>query len=166
MSGGIADVEQAILDAALDILEDGARPAPELATVYHSEPPVRCCESLFVFWPRAAPDRAGIPAGMAAPPGRQQVDLSLRLYRCWPKIGADGSPPAGTGDAALGLAIDGDCLWAGFTARICAHEFMAVTSGVDGLLLLDMTPRPNLVCAGVQLRFTATPKPWVADFGS
>lgn len=165
MSGGIVAVERKILTVALAGLATGGRPAPGLAELYHNDPVPRDCDCdglLYVHWPRYVPDRTQIPPGMAAPPGPPLVTLYARLFRCWPKMTSDGTK-SGTDGAAEGLAADADVLWSAFTQAICALEFMDVTRGVDGLQLVDITPRPNLTCSGIQLQFIAAPRPWAPD---
>lgn len=165
MSGGVAALEQAMLDLAVSALTAGGRPVPDPAQVYryHSDPAVQCCEGngdLFVFWRRAFPDRTGIPAGMGSPPGRSKIDLFLRLFRCFPTLGDRGEVPVGLDAAAEGLALDLDVLWRAFETAICTQSLAANLAGCDDLLMVDASPRSARGgCAGVELHFTAAWRP-------
>lgn len=166
MAGGVAALEQALLDLAVEALGECGRPVPDPASVYryHSDPAVQCCDgngALFVFWRRAFPDRTGIPANVGAPVGPARIDLFLRLFRCFPTLGDRGEAPKGLDAEAEGLALDLDCLWSAFTIAICEQTLAANLALCDGLQLIDATPRaPKGGCAGNELHFVAAWKPW------
>lgn len=167
MSGGIAELELAMLDLAADALAACGRPVPDRKLRYHGDVAVQCCDGnglLTAHWNPVTMDRTGLPPGQlpGMPIGKRQADIYLRLYRCHPTLKADGSFPEDEGDAAVAaLANDMDCLVSAFGDAICAGTLNPYLAGCDGLALVSVAPRrPSGGCAGIELRFAAQWQPW------
>lgn len=166
---GVGALEQDILTLAVGALTTCGRQVPTDAEVYryHGEPTHwKCCDSgtLYTYWKRAFPDRTGLPLGVNSPPGRQEIDLYLRLIRCWPEMGAGGVMPVGIDAVSEGLALDLDCLWSALYQAVCTGSLSANLAGCDALQLVDAIPRRPLGgCAGIEFHLIAGWRSWAPD---
>lgn len=162
----LAGLQDALLDLIVTALDDCDRPVPDPANVYkqHAEPVVQCCDgtgALYTFWQRAYPSTRGVPTGVGNPPGPPQLDLYLRLARCYPTLGDRGEIPVGLDAASAGLSADADCIYQALTAAICNQTLAAHLAGCDDLVLVDVVPRrPSGGCASIQAHLIAGWKPW------
>jgi len=166
---GLADLELQLLNLACASLDAACQPVPALANRYRyvSEPAVQnCCGDgvIYSYWSRTFPDRTGIPQGVGKPIGRQQADIFLRLFRCFPILNADGSAPDGLDAASASLTNDMDAIYFGLTKAICDGTLEPYLSGCDSLNLVDITPRqPRGGCAGLSVHLVASWVPWTGN---
>lgn len=163
----VEDLEDALLAAAVDGLADCDLAPVRKAFVYHSPftpGPEPCCADdtngdgfLAAWWAPIYPATvAGRPApNMPGEPTFPGVDVTLRLWRCFPTLTRDGFDLTKAETASRSLTQDAECIWLALRAAACDPTILEQVH-CQRVFVANAEPiRPQAGCAGIAFKVSA-----------